>query len=261
VDRISPSPFQPRQVVDGGALARLADSIRQSGVMQPVLVRARGDRYELIAGERRWRAAQLAGLKEIPAIVREIDDQTAAEWALVENVQREDLNAVERAAALRALLHRFGLTQEQLAERLGMDRSTIANLIRLMELEKEVLELISAGKLSAGHGKALLAIPAGGRRVETARTAALYGWSVRKLEQVAREPIGSGGVPGASNGRAEGPRDAVLRDLERQLGQQLGTKVVIYTDRGGARGRLVVEFYGLDHFEGLMSKLGVHSAP
>src|SRR5207248_2832206 len=163
VTAIVPSRFQPRKVMDEGAIARLADSIKRSGLMQPVVVRPAGGGYELIAGERRWRAAKLAGLVQIPALVREVGDEQAAEWGLVENVQREDLNAMERAWALRDLSQKFGLQQSELADRVGLDRSTVANLIRLTELEPEIADLIAKGKLSAGHGKALLMVPAGPR--------------------------------------------------------------------------------------------------
>jgi ParB family transcriptional regulator, chromosome partitioning protein len=260
------SPYQPRRSFDESALSQLAASIKQSGVMQPILVRPVSPalglvRFELIAGERRWRAAELAGLESLPAIVRELSNETAAEWALIENVQREDLNPMDRAFALRSLVEKFNLTQEQLGERLGLERSTIANLLRLATLQPEIAELISAGKLSGGHGKALLSIQNLSKRVEIAKLAAQFGWSVRKIEQIATEissgptsnnPLSSAGEPN--------PRQAVLRDLERQIGAHLGTKVHINTDAAGKRGRLVIEFYGLDHFDGVLNKLGFSAA-
>jgi len=252
------SPFQPRRSIDDGALASLAQSIKRAGVLQPVLVR-RGDSgggYELVAGERRWRAAKLAGLTTIPAIVRELKDEEAAEHALVENVQREDLNAMERAWALRALGDRFGLSHAQLAERVGLERPTVANLIRLTELEPEIAGLISAGRLTAGHGKALLAVVGGDARLGLAKRAAAEEWSVRTLEQAAAaSPLAA--RPSASKHGKDDPRLAVLADLQRRIGQQLGTKVAITTDRAGKRGSITFEFYGLDHFDALMAKLGI----
>lgn len=258
------SPYQPRRTFDEHALNELARSIKASGVMQPILVRpvtppAGEIQFELIAGERRWRAAQRAGLTALPAIVRELSNNTAAEWALVENVQREDLNPMDRAFALRSLLTNFGLTHDELAERLGLDRSTITNLLRLAALETEIADLIVAGKLSGGHGKALLGIQNSAKRIEIARLAAQFGWSVRKVESIAsdiaqgRQVTGGGGAAAAPE---TSPRHAVLRDLERQIGAHLGTKVQIQTDPAGKRGRLVIEFYGLDHFDGVVTKLG-----
>jgi ParB family transcriptional regulator, chromosome partitioning protein len=262
---IRTSPYQPRRTFSEQTLEELVRSIKSSGVMQPILVRpvvpAAGEiQYELIAGERRWRAAQRAGLAAIPAIVRELSNNTAAEWALVENVQREDLNPMDRAFALRSLLTNFGLTHDELAERLGLERSTISNLLRLASLETEIADLIVAGKLSGGHGKALLGIQNAGKRVDIARLAAQFGWSVRKVEKVAADIAqgvggGASGATIAANSEAS-PRQAVLRDLERQIGAHLGTKVQIQTDPAGKRGRLVIEFYGLDHFDGVVTKLG-----
>jgi ParB family transcriptional regulator, chromosome partitioning protein len=262
---IRTSPYQPRRTFSEQTLEELVRSIKSSGVMQPILVRpvvpAAGEiQYELIAGERRWRAAQRAGLAAIPAIVRELSNNTAAEWALVENVQREDLNPMDRAFALRSLLTNFGLTHDELAERLGLERSTISNLLRLASLETEIADLIVAGKLSGGHGKALLGIQNAGKRVDIARLAAQFGWSVRKVEKVAADIAqgvggGASGATIAASSEAS-PRQAVLRDLERQIGAHLGTKVQIQTDPAGKRGRLVIEFYGLDHFDGVVTKLG-----
>lgn len=245
---IVPSPFQPRRSFDQEAMNRLADSIRQSGMMQPVLVRRQADGYELVAGERRWRAAQSAGLSSVPAIVRELTDEESAQFALVENVQREDLNPIERAAAFKAMGDRFGLTHAQIAERVGIERPTVANFVRLLDLEPQIQGLIERGELSGGHGRALLAAAPGSTRIELAAKAASEDWSVRKLEQAAK-PRGAGIAAPAS-------RLASLVDLEKQLGEFLGTKVSIRTDRTGKRGRVEVEFYGLDHFDGLMLKLG-----
>lgn len=254
---VTPSPFQPRRVMDDAALTRLADSIRRSGLLQPVLVRRSGSGYELVAGERRWRAAKIAGLNRIPALVRELSDEAAAEHAIVENVQREDLNPMERGWALRSLGEKFGVPQAQLAERVGLERSTVANLIRLTELEPEIAAMISAGELTAGHGKALLAVAAGEPRIALARTAARDQVSVRELERMTQTRAVRLSPEAVGGGKSDDARLAVLADLQRQIGQQLGTKVTIVTDRRGKKGKITLEFYGLDHFDALMTRLGV----
>jgi ParB family chromosome partitioning protein len=259
LDAIRPSRLQPRRSFDQVQLQQLADSIKHSGLMQPIIVRrVAGDgeaKYELVAGERRWRAAALAGLSAIPALDRPLSDEEAAEWGLVENIQREDLNPMDRAFAIRGLLQRTGCTQEELGGRIGLDRATVANLLRLCELEDDIATLLADGRLSGGHGRALLAFPAGEQRVRAANMAAQFGWSVRKIEQLARERAMSPEAIAAAI--AKSPRDAVLRDLERQLGQHLGTKVTILADKQGKRGRLSIEFYGIDHFDGLLAKMGL----
>lgn len=264
---IGANRFQPRREIDEAQLKALAASIRASGVMQPVIVRpvnaagggGGGEQFELVAGERRWRAAGLAGLKELPAIVRDLSDAQAAEWALVENVQREDLNAMDRAHALKSLVERFGTTQELLGERIGMDRSTIANFIRLTELEVEIAAFIRAGRLSAGHGKALLGAPAGASRVRLAKEAAERGYSVRRVELEAKR-LGEGTPKGKSpKDKFLSPRQAVLADIEKRISQSLGTRVTIRTDPTGKRGQIAIEFFDLDQFDGLLSRLGVAS--
>ncbi|MFO0830477.1 MAG: ParB/RepB/Spo0J family partition protein [Phycisphaerales bacterium] len=257
VGLIVPSPFQPRKQVDEAGVAGLAESIKHSGLMQPIIVRRRGSQFELVAGERRWRAASLAGLESIPALVRDLSDEQAAEWALVENIQREDLNPMDRAFALRAMSDRFTLTQDELSRRVGLERSSVANLLRLTELEPAIADLIAKGTLSQGHGKALLAVPAGEKRERLAKLAAMMHWSVRRMEQ---EASAAAKKPGKAVGEDTSPRAAVLRDLERQIGEHLGTKVAIVTDRQGKRGRLMIDFYGLDHFEDLLTRLGVHTS-
>lgn len=275
VDDIVPSPFQPRRVFNQEALERLAASIRSAGVMQPILVRRRTGAgvatgavggegaYELVAGERRWRAAKLAGLEAVPAIIAELGDEQAAEWALIENVQREELSAMERAWALRSLIERFGLTHAAAAEKVGLDRSSVTNLVRLTELEEPIRALLDEGRLSVGHGKALLAAPAGPGRIALARRAAEGGWSVRKLElaapalQHAADQNDAPSKPEDEERRLEAKARELGRiELERQLGEHLGTKVHVRTGRGGSRGKLVIEFYDLDHFDGLMARIG-----
>lgn len=255
-----PNRNQPRKSFDESALKALAESIRADGLMQPIVVRpassggSTGGRYEIIAGERRWRAAKIAGLTHIPAMVREEGDKSSAQLALIENIHREDLNAIERAEALSELATRFSMTHADIAEKLGMDRSSVANLIRLCDLEDEIRTLIAEGHLGLGHGKALLSVIAGDQRIKLAIKAAKEEWSVRQLEAQAKLV----GKPVEAKAAAEAPRrSAVHADLERKLGDHLGTKVSIKTNRTGTKGKLVIDFYGIDHFDGLVKSLGV----
>ena len=256
VGKIVPSPYQPRRVMDDAAIARLAESIKRSGVMQPIVVREQRGAFELVVGERRWRAAVLAGLQTIPATVRELTDDVAAEWALVENVQREDLNPMERAWALRSLVEKFGLTQLQVAERVSLDRASVAHLIRLTEIEPEIADMISMGQISAGHGRALLGLPSGPQRLELAKQCAMWDWSVRRIESEVRDRVNQTEQPPTLKNKEEA-RSAVARDIERRIADHLGTKVSIETDRTGKKGKLIVEFYGLEHFDGLLTRMGV----
>ena len=262
LDQVHPSPFQPRRTFDDTTIQGLAESIKRSGLMQPIVVRTRPNGgFELIAGERRCRAARLAGLTQIPAIVRDVGDAEAAELALVENMQRDDLNPMDRGWGLRQLCERFSLSQNEVAARVGLDRSTVTNFIRLTELEPDIATLISDGSLSAGHGRALLSAPAGPARVALAKEAADAGWSVRRMEMATRSAGKTGNRILSEAGEAAAPsRAAVLYDLERQIGQRLGTRVSIRTDRTGAKGSLSIEFYSLDHFDSLLTKLSLGPA-
>jgi ParB family chromosome partitioning protein len=248
--------------MEPAGLEQLAASIRQSGLMQPVVVRrlpvgaaVGGARYELVAGERRWRAAAMAGLTAVPALIRDLSDEESAQLALVENLQREDLNPIDRAMAFRALCDRFGLSQAEVAQRVGLDRSSVTNLLRLIELPELIRAMIADGRLSAGHGKALLGVPGDEARLRLGERAAEEGWSVRRLEQAAQalaaEHVTTGDIVITGPGRPPN-----LVELERQLGEHLGTKVVVRSDRAGKRGRIAIEFYGIDHFDGLMSRMG-----
>ncbi|MCA9278171.1 MAG: ParB/RepB/Spo0J family partition protein [Phycisphaeraceae bacterium] len=258
VEVIAPSPYQPRRKMDEAGLVGLAASIRRSGMMQPVLVRPianenGGAAYELVAGERRWRAAVRAGLLRVPALVRHLSNEEAAEQSLVENVQREDLPPMDRAWALRRMAEQFGLTQTELADRVGLERSSVANLQRLTELEPELQEHIDAGSLSTGHGKALLSCEPGKRRIELGKQAAEAGWSVRKLEQMVKSSTSQV----STRSPATTPvRPAVHQEIEKKLAEHLGTRVRLRTDKAGKRGTLTMDFYDLDHFEGLMQRLG-----
>jgi ParB family chromosome partitioning protein len=257
---VIPNRNQPRKSFDEQALKALAESIQTDGLMQPIVVRpassggSTGGRYEIIAGERRWRAAKIAGLTHIPAMVREEGDKSSAQLALIENIHREDLNAIERAEALSELASRFAMSHADIAEKLGMDRSSVANLIRLCDLEDEIRTLIAEGHLGLGHGKALLSVIARDQRIKLAVKAAKEEWSVRQLEAQAK----LAGKPVTEKSATEAPRrSAVHADLERKLGDHLGTKVSIKTNRTGTKGKLVIDFYGIDHFDGLISSLGV----
>ena len=262
VNEVVPSPFQPRLDPTDADLEPLAASIRSSGVMQPIAVRpvAAGDsryrtgmRFELIAGERRWRAAQIAGLDHIPALVVELSDQESAEWALVENIQREDLSPIERAEALRKLAERFDLSHALLAERVGLDRSTVTNLIRLTELEAEIKELLG-GTLGTGHAKALLGMAPGRERVRIAQLAAKHAWSVRKLEQMASDGVGPSGARAGASAPMVSPHVA---NIEKQLSDHLATRVRLRVHPSGKKGRITIDFFSVEHFEGLLKSLGL----
>lgn len=263
LDEITPNRFQPRQEFDEAGLRSLADSIRSAGVMQPIAVRPAtngantpaGVKWELVAGERRWRAARLAGLASAPAVVTRLSDREAAEWSVVENLQRADLNPMERAFAFRKLNESFGLSHEEIAQRVGLGRPTVANLVRLTDLEPPIRDRIARGELTPGHGKALLAIAAGAARLAAADSAASGGWTVRRLEQFSTSPGAPGG--GAPSDGANARRDAARRDIEKRIGERLGTRVRIRTRADGKRGNIALDFYNLDHFEDLLRRLGV----
>jgi ParB family chromosome partitioning protein len=262
VTDITPNLRQPRQDFDPAAIQSLAESIRAAGLMQPIIVRPRRDKgpegaaYELVAGERRWRAVMLLGMERVPAIVREIDDRTAAEWALIENVQREDLNPIERCAAVQRLIDEFGLTHQELGERLGLDRASISNLLRLCDLDSFTRDAVRTRRLSQGHAKALLGVSKIELRHSLARAAIASGWSVRELErrvQHALQPVpSSASQPGPGAPRAS----AHLASLEKRLSEHLGTRVALQLGRRKGTGRLIVDFYSLDQFDGLLARLG-----
>ena len=254
---IRPGKYQPRGSMDPQALDALAASIEASGLMQPVVVRPTSELgvYELIAGERRWRAMTRLGRAEIPAIVREAGDHEAAELALIENLQREDLNPMDRAAALRRLSDEFGLTHQQLAARVGLDRVTVSNLLRLNELDAHVAGLVRAGSLTLGHAKCLLGVPDLAVRRALADACVAGDWSVRQLEAKVREgtivPRGTRAGGGARSGGS-----AHLSDLQRQLEQHLGTRVQVRVGRKKGAGELRIQFFSLDEFDGLMARIG-----
>jgi ParB family chromosome partitioning protein len=253
---ISPNRNQPRQQFDETALNALAESIRADGLMQPIVVRRSANvatQFELIAGERRWRAAQRIGLQRVPAVIRDVDDRAATVLALIENLQREDLNPIERAEAFEHLAGQYGMTHEQIGARLGLDRASVSNLIRLNKLDMFTKDAVRAGGLSLGHARALLAIADEGERARLARRALQLGWSVRELERQTQHA-------GTRERSAENQVAAAnRRDLERRLGEHLGTKVRIVTARKKGAGRVVIDFFSFDQFEGLMERMGYRS--
>ena len=254
ITAIRPGTWQPRRHFDETTLEELAASIRAQGLLQPVVVRARGrGQYELIAGERRWRAAQRAGLRELPALVREVPEASVLALALIENIQRQDLSALEEAQALRRLLDEFGLTHQQVAEAVGRSRAAVSNLLRLLELPAPVLALLEAGTLEMGHARALAALSAP-RAIALAERAAQEGWSVRQLEAAARASEATPATPAARETPRKPRRDADLAKLERELAEHLATRVQVQAGRGG-RGKLVLHYHSLDALDGLLARL------
>jgi ParB family chromosome partitioning protein len=255
VDALTAGRYQPRQHWDEDKLAELAESIRAQGVIQPIVVRETGaGRYEIIAGERRWRASKLAGLAEVPAVIREVDDRTVVAMALIENIQREDLNPLEEANALQRLIDEFDLTHAQAAGAVGRSRAAVSNLLRLLELPPEIRALVEVRAIEMGHARALLAL-APQAAIALARQAAEHGWSVREVEHRVQQ-LASGRVPGGS-GKPKAARTAPQADivsLERELSESLNTKVNVLHGRGG-RGRLVIHYTDLDSLDGVLEKL------
>lgn len=262
ITSIVPSRFQARQEFDEDALRRLAASIKTAGVMQPIAVRTisesagapAGAEWELVSGERRWRAAQLLNLATIPAVVVEANDRDAAEWGVIENIQREDLNPMEASRAFHRLRDEFGLTQFEIADQVGVDRSTVANILRLTELEPAIQALVESKELSLGHAKALLAHAPGKSRTSIAKRAVQQGWSVRTMEANVKRAAG-GGTVSTTKPAAPAP-DANVTDLEKRLGEYLGTRVRMRVGAAKTKGRIEIEFYDLDQFDGLLQKIG-----
>lgn len=249
IDRIRPNPQQPRRAFPQEALEELAASIRERGVLQPLIVRElppASGQFEIVAGERRWRAAQLARVHELPVIVRDLSDSEAIEIAIVENIQRADLNPIEEAAAYRQLMDRFGHTQERLAEALGKSRSHIANLLRLLSLPEEVIEHVRQARLSAGHARALVTLP---DPATAARRVIAGGMSVRQVEALARGPGGPRPRPG------QAAKDADTVALEQDLAAHLGMAVTIDHRAGDGSGRLTIRYPSLAALDALCRAL------
>jgi ParB family chromosome partitioning protein len=250
VDLIQRGKYQPRRDIDPESLQELADSIRAQGIMQPIVVRPIGDRkYEIIAGERRWRAAQLAGLDQVPAVIRDVSDEAAIAMALIENIQREDLNPIEEAIALQRLQQEFQLTQQEVADAVGKSRSTVTNLLRLMSLQSDVRLLLERGDLEMGHARALLGIE-GAAQSQAARTVVGKGLSVRQTEALVRGLLARKDAP-----REEAPRlDPNIRQLQDDLSQKIGARVQIQHGAKG-KGKLVLTYNSLDELDGILSHI------
>src|SRR5215469_7673049 len=251
IDLIEPSPYQPRTKFHEQALDELARSIKASGIIQPLVLRPVGSRFQLIAGERRWRAAQRAGLNRVSAIVKQVPDELALEMTLVENIQREDLNAMEAARAFERLMDEFHMTQEAVADRTGKDRATIANALRLLKLDPKIQEWIEDGKLSAGHGRALLAVPEALLRLRYAHRAARGALTVRQIEKLAaRRAQGKHPQPPAP------PHlDPNIRKALEELQRHLGTRIILRLKTKMRPGQLVLEFYDDAQLMGLYDRL------
>jgi ParB family chromosome partitioning protein len=251
VTQISVNPHQPRRSFDEVALSQLAESIKSTGLIQPIIVRPFDSGYQLIAGERRLRAAKIAGLARIPAIIRDVDGLSQAQMALVENIQREDLDPLDRAAAYRTLMDQLGLTQAELAGRLGEDRSTIANHLRLLDLADPVREHLSAGRLTLGHAKLLAGVADVLEQQRLAELVVSQDLSVRNLERLIQSPVN----PPATKEAAT--PSAYIADLEKNISRQLGMRVQVRRSGSKGKGRLVVHYASLDQFDQLVAKLGV----
>jgi ParB family chromosome partitioning protein len=248
VDQLQPGKYQPRTRMDQDALKELAESIKTQGVIQPILVRPLADaQFEIIAGERRWRASRMAGLQSVPVVIRDIPDNQALAVALIENIQREDLNPLEEAQGIQRLTHEFGLTHQSAAEALGRSRTAVTNLLRLLDLAPPVRDLLANGKLDMGHARALLALPVL-RQVELANEIAVKGLTVREVEKRVGELV--------SRPKARIPRaaDRDVARLQEELSQKLGTRVQL-KQKGKGRGALIVEYGSLDQLEVLIEKL------
>jgi ParB family transcriptional regulator, chromosome partitioning protein len=249
VGMLRPGRFQPRTRMDPQSIAELADSIRAQGLIQPILVRAvDGGKYEIIAGERRWRAAQLAGLSQVPVVVRDVPDQSALAMALIENIQREDLNPLEEANGIQRLINEFDMTHDAAAQAVGRSRSAVTNLLRLLNLSKAVQDLLMEGKLEMGHARALLAVNLA-RQAEVAHQIITQGLSVRETERlVGRTEVG------AHKGVRKRSKDRDLQALEQELSELLGTAITLNASRGG-KGKLVIRYGSLDQLDDILTRL------
>jgi ParB family chromosome partitioning protein len=252
LDLLQRGRYQPRRDFNPERLQELADSIAAQGVVQPIVVRPiAGERYEIVAGERRWRAAQQAGLDEIPVVIRDIPDQTAMAMALIENIQRDDLKPLEEASALHRLLNEFELTHQEVAKAVGKSRTTVTNLLRLLDLEAEVKQLLDEGRLEMGHGRALLGLK-GATQSKAARQVVSRGLSVRETEKLVRQmqaPAGKGGSV-----KQSAKQDPNIRQLEERLAATLGAKVKLKTGSAG-KGQLIISYNSSDELDGILDHI------
>jgi ParB family transcriptional regulator, chromosome partitioning protein len=244
VDSIDPNPLQPRRVFHSERLEELAQSIRANGIIQPLVVRKAGNRYELVAGERRWRAAKLAGISHLPVVVRQIPDERLLEITLIENIQREDLNAIETAIAFERMMKELSLNAEQIGERTGKDRTTIVNSVRLLQLPQEIQQLVAERRLSAGHARCIWSLPTADLQREVAERAVAQGWSVRQIERTTQRML-EGRKPKHVDDLDSDPNvKAAIQELERVL----GTKVRI-VEKAKKKGRIEIEYYSTDDLD------------
>ncbi len=250
ISQIRPNRLQPRKDFDDESLGELMDSIAANGIIQPVIVRRDADNYELVAGERRWRAAQRLKMEYIPAILRDVDDAQALEIALIENIQRQDLNPIEKATAYKELIERFALTQDQAATKLGMKRSSVANMLRLLELPQDIQGMVSRGTISMGHARAILGLSDVQEQRRLARRIQKEQLSVRHVEKYVSQYQKPEGERGAL---PETPKPPHIRDLEDRLRTALGTRVTIVDNRG--RGKIIIDFFSTDDFDRILDKL------
>lgn len=251
IEKLQPGKYQPRSHMDSERLDELAESIRVQGLIQPIIVRSIGaGRYEIIAGERRWRAAQRASLRDVPVVIREIEDSAALAMALIENIQREDLNPLEEALALQRLIDEFSLTHQQAAEAVGRSRASVSNLLRLLELPEAIRAMVERRALEMGHARALLTLPTH-QALALAQQAAAEGWSVRETER--RVQALQKGAPPPSKPAERGP-DANIAALERELSESFGARVSVQSGRGG-RGKLVISYHSHDELDGILARM------
>jgi ParB family chromosome partitioning protein len=259
IERLRPGIHQPRSEFNDEELEELAESVRRHGVLQPILVNPSGDGYEIVAGERRWRAARMAGLPEVPAIVVNAAEEASLEIAVIENIQRSDLNPMEEAAAYESMMTRLSLTQEEVAARVGKERSTVANYVRLLKLPNQVQESVALGSLSMGHARAILALRDEGEMVKFARVAEKSRLSVRQLEGRIRKALAGSthksGRYAVSSKEAgpSGPQALFLREMAENMRSALGTKVSIQGDE--KKGQVVIEYYSVEILEGIADRL------
>ena len=250
IDAIEPNPLQPRRIFQAERLDELAQSIRANGIIQPLVVRRAGDRYQLVAGERRWRAAKLAGTQQVPVVVREIPDDRLLEITLIENIQREDLNAIETAVAFDRMMREFTLTPEQVGRRTGKDRTTIINTVRLLQLPQDLQQLVAERRLSAGHARCLLSLPTADSQREVAERAVAQGWSVRQIERTTQRML-EGRHPKHVDEVSQDPNvKAAIQEMERVL----GTKVRII-EKANQKGRIEIDYYSAEDLDRIYSAI------
>jgi len=248
---IEPNENQPRRNFDYDSLNEMADSISKHGLIQPIVVRKSGNGYEIIAGERRWRGAQIAGLSEIPCLIKEVKNLESAELALIENIQREDLNPIEEALAYDSLINKYNLTQEEVSNVVGKSRPYITNLIRLLNLDERILDLISAKELSAGHGRTLLQIEDKDKQFEIAKMVMEEGLSVRATEKLVKDLINK--KPTDNNKKSKPGKDSTIVEIEDSLRRLFGTKVEI--NKGKNKGKIEIEYYNEEDLERILELL------